>query len=53
MFEAQLLEGLKKDFNIKTNKYNKTIKLLIKQYIRSEISKPALIDILKGFASEG
>lgn len=52
MYEAQLLEGLKKDFNITTNKHNKTIKLLIKQYIRSEISKQGLTDILKGFAAE-
>jgi hypothetical protein len=52
MFEAQLLNGLKKDFGITTAKHNKTIKILIKQYIKGEISKQSLTDILKGFAQE-
>lgn len=52
MFEAQLLNGLKKDFGITTAKYNKTIKLLIKQYVKGEINKQGLTDILTGFAKE-
>lgn len=52
MFEAQLLNGLKKEFNITTAKHNKTIKILIKQYIKGEISKQGLTDILKGFSKE-
>ena len=50
MFKAQLLNDLKKEFNITTNKYNKSIKILIEQYIRGEISKQRLTDILVGFA---
>lgn len=52
MFEAQLVNGLKKDFGITTAKYNKTIKLLVRQYVKGEISKIGMTDILKGFAKE-
>lgn len=52
MFEAQLMNGLKEEFGITTNKYNKTIKLLIKQYVKGQINKQALSDILIGFAKE-
>lgn len=52
MFEAQLLNGLKSEFGITTAKHNKTIKLLIRQYIQGKITKEALTDILKGFARE-
>jgi hypothetical protein len=52
MFEAQLLNGLKEEFNITTAKHNKTIKVLVKQYIRGEITKQDLTDILNGFAKE-
>ena len=52
MFEAMLINCLKEEFGITTNKYNKTIKLLVKQYVRGEISKIGLEIILKGFARE-
>lgn len=52
MFETQLLNGLKKDFNITTAKHNETIRILIKQYIKGEITKNNMLDILKGFAKE-
>ena len=52
MFEAQLVKGLKNDFGITTAKHNETIKILVKQYIRGEISKQSLINILKDFATE-
>lgn len=52
MFEAQLLNELREEFNITTAKHNKTIKILIKKYIRGEISKEGFINILKGFARE-
>ena len=52
MFEAQLLNGLKEEFNITTNHYNKSIKILIKQYIKGEINKQGLTDILVGFSKE-
>ena len=52
MFEAQLVNGLKSEFGITTAKYNKTIKILVKQYVRGEITKQALTDILNGFAKE-
>ena len=52
MFEAQLVKGLKEDFNITTERYNKTIRLLVKQYIKGEISKQGLTSILEGFSKE-
>jgi hypothetical protein len=52
MFEAQLLNGLKKEYGITTAKYNKTIKILIKQYIKGQISKQGLTNILIGFSKE-
>ena len=52
MFEAQLLNGLKNEFGITTAKHNKTIKLLVKQYIKGEISKQGLTSILEGFSKE-
>ena len=52
MFEAQLMNSLKSDFDITTNKYNKTIKLLVRQYVTGKISKVGMIDILKGFSKE-
>lgn len=52
MFEAQLMNSLKSDFGITTNKYNKTIKLLVRQYVTGKISKVGMIDILKGFSKE-
>lgn len=52
MFEAQLIKGLKEDFNITTAKHNKTIKILVKQYIKGEISKQGLTDILNSFSKE-
>ena len=52
MFEAQLVNGLKEEFGITNAKHNKTIKTLVKQYIRGEISKQGLTDILRGFATE-
>ena len=52
MFEAKLMNDLKEEFGIITNKYNKTIKLLVKQYVKGEISKSGLENILKGFARE-
>ena len=52
MFETRLVKGLKEDFGITTAKHNETIKILAKQYIRGEISKQGLTNILKGFAQE-
>lgn len=52
MFETQLINGLKKDFEITTSKHDKTLKILVKQYIKGEISKQAFQDILKSFARE-
>ena len=52
MFEEQLVNGLKKEFGITTNKYNKSIRLLVKQYVKKEISKAGITDILNGFAKE-
>jgi hypothetical protein len=52
MFEAKLLNELKEEFGITTAKYNKTIKLLIGQYIKGKISKQGLTSILNGFAAE-
>lgn len=47
MFESQLLESLKADFGITTKKHNQTIKKLIKQYIKGEISKENLTDTMQ------
>jgi hypothetical protein len=52
MFEAQLVNGLKKDFGITTEKYNKAIKLLVRQYVKGKISKVGMTDILEGFSKE-
>ena len=52
MFETQLLNGLKKDFNITTSKHNQSIRILIKQYIKGQITKNNMSNILKGFAKE-
>lgn len=52
MFESQLLSGIKKDFGITTANHDKTIKALIKQYIKGEISKQGFLNILKSFSKE-
>ena len=52
MLEAQLVKGLKEEFNITSNKYNASIKVLVKQYVKGEISKQGLTDLLKGFSKE-
>lgn len=52
MFETKLLNGLKKDFNITTTKHNKSIKILIRQYLKGQITKNNMSNILKGFAKE-
>ena len=52
MFELQLLNGLKKDFNITTAKHDKAIKALIKMFVKNKISKNNMMSILEGYAKE-
>ena len=49
-FEMELVNGLKKEFNITVDTYNKSIANLVKQYIKGQITKDSLSSILSGFA---
>ena len=49
-FQMELVNGLKKDFNITVNTYDKSIAILIKKYIKGQITKDNLANILSGFA---
>ena len=49
-FQIELVNGLKKDFNITVNTYDESIAILIKKYIKGQITKDNLSNILSGFA---
>lgn len=51
-FQMELVNGLKKDFNITVDTYDKSIAALIKKYIKGQITKNNLLNILSGFAKQ-
>lgn len=50
VYEEILLNGLKSDFGIVTNKHNKSIKILMRQYFYGEINKEQFIGLLECFS---
>ena len=45
-FEMQIVNGLKKEFQIKGNKYDKLISKVANQYIKGDITKNAMHELL-------
>lgn len=49
-YEETLLNNLKADFGITTNKHNKSIKILMRQFAFGEINKEQFIGLLECFS---
>lgn len=45
-FEAQIVNGLKKEFEVKNNKHDKLIAKIAQQYIKGDITKNAMNELL-------
>lgn len=45
-FEAQIVNGLKNEFEISSNKFDKLISKIAQQYIKGDITKSAMRELL-------